>query len=161
VAWGRVPVVGNVRLDVLSERMAGTEPSSTPGGEKLVVRWKTGRSAANGSNGGGSMTDMSRKMLSVLGTEQVPDPRNPTAHQDGDFHGLFIFEFDEEGRISRHTIEHVEQCNVWDRTAKVISVTDWLLGKGWRKEGQAAIPELAFWCNDFQGGEEKKEQEKK
>src|SRR5215471_6942299 len=39
VAWGRVPVVGNVKLVVLSERMLHT---GAPGdGEKLVVRWRT------------------------------------------------------------------------------------------------------------------------
>jgi hypothetical protein len=115
---------------------------SAAGEEKLIVRWKTSRSAATKTSAGGSMTDMIRNMLSVLGAD------GGSAAEEGkqdtkDFDGLFIFEFDEEGRILQHTIEHVEQGNVWERTAKVISVTDWLLGKGWRKEG-IGQPGLAF-----------------
>jgi hypothetical protein len=112
------------------------------GGEKLIVRWKTGRSVASGS-----MTDMIRKVWSVLGG----DSRSTTLAQDGDFHGLFIFEFDEDGRVASHTIEHVEQGNMWEKTARVISVTDWLLGKAWRK--QEGVPGLAFHAwGDVEGG---------
>lgn len=44
VAWGRVPVVGNVKLTILSERMIKNGGTSTPAHmrhEKLIVRWKT------------------------------------------------------------------------------------------------------------------------
>ena len=44
---------------------------------------------------------------------------------------MFIFEFDEEGRILTHTIENVEEGGNWDKMTRVISVTDWLLGKAW------------------------------
>ncbi|KAJ4287597.1 hypothetical protein N0V90_012300 [Kalmusia sp. IMI 367209] len=86
MAWGRVPVVGNVKLKILSERR-------------------------------------SRKT-------------------DEKFSGLFLFEFDEEGRVVKHTIEHVEENGQWDKTAKVISVTDWLLG-GWGRREEGA-PSLAY-----------------
>lgn len=70
-----------------------------------------------------------------------------------EFTGLFIFEFDEEGRIVSHTIEHVQEGGNWERGvgAKVVGLTDWLLGglKGKGEEGVGgACP--AFW------GEEKR-----
>lgn len=45
------------------------------------------------------------------------------------FTGLFVFAFDEQGRVATHTIEHAEQGKGCDRTAKVVTLTDWLLGK--------------------------------
>jgi hypothetical protein len=51
--------------------------------------------------------------------------------KEGQFDGLFIFAFDEQGRIAGHTIEHADQANGWDRTAKFVTLTDWLLGKAW------------------------------
>jgi hypothetical protein len=127
VAWGRVPVVGNVKLVVLSERMLHTGASS--GGEKLVVRWRT--------CGEGEVTDQIKKIFSVLG-------RGGKQKED-DFHGIFIFEFDDDGRVAAHTIEHVEESNNWERTARVISVTDWLLGKAWgTPKNEGGMPGLAF-----------------
>lgn len=66
------------------------------------------------------------------------------ARDDEEFTGLFIFEFDEEGRIITHTIEHVEESGNWERTSRVVSVTDWLLGRmnGKRK----SEPQLAWNC---------------
>lgn len=45
------------------------------------------------------------------------------------FSGLFIFSFDEEGRILTHTIEHADEADGWDRTSKFVTLTDWLIGK--------------------------------
>jgi hypothetical protein len=45
------------------------------------------------------------------------------------FTGLFIFSFDQDGRILTHTIEHADEANGWDRTAKFVTLTDWLIGK--------------------------------
>lgn len=65
------------------------------------------------------------------------------ARASEEFCGLFIFEFDEEGRILTHTIEHAEESGSWDRASKVISVTDWLLGRAkWKQEKE--IPNLAL-----------------
>ena len=63
-----------------------------------------------------------------------------------EFCGLFIFEFDEEGRVVSHTIEHVQEGGNWERGvgARVVGLTDWLLGgmKNGRGEG---TPAPACW----------------
>ena len=70
--------------------------------------------------------------------------RNNRNAEDGDgdeaFCGLFIFEFDSEGRILEHTIEHVDRD--WEKErgmSKVVSVTEWLLGEGGWREGGAGV----------------------
>ena len=64
---------------------------------------------------------------------------------DEEFCGLFIFEFDEEGRIVTHTIEHAEEGGSWDRASRVVSVTDWLLGRAkWKKEKEKEVQGLAW-----------------
>lgn len=104
----------------------GRSPESNPssGKEKLVVKWKTcGKEAES-------------KVSQILSRNQSED--------DKEFVGLFIFEFDEEGRLVTHTIEHVEEGGNWERkTARVISVTDWLLGRAWGKK-EEEIPGLAL-----------------
>jgi hypothetical protein len=133
VAWGRVPVVGNVKLKILSERMVknGCSPS-TPAhlrNEKLIVKWETcGKSEKNGQ-----VSDVVEKITSIVaGTGRKEE-----------FTGLFLFEFDEEGRIISHTIEHTDEGRHWEKTAKVISVTDWLLGRAWGRR-EDGTPSLAF-----------------
>jgi Mitochondrial protein up-regulated during meiosis len=125
-----MPVLGNVKLIILSERMlrTGSSGTSAENNEKLVVRWKTCAKSR------GEVTDQIKKVLG----------RNETESKDEDFHGLFIFEFDDEGRISSHTIEHVEEGNNWEKTTTVISVTDWLLGKAWGTHEPGGIAGLAF-----------------
>ncbi|KAF2640873.1 hypothetical protein P280DRAFT_469563 [Massarina eburnea CBS 473.64] len=134
VAWGRVPVVGNVKLKILSERMVkngGTCSAADRRHERLVVKWETcGKSD-------GPVSEAMEKITSI-----VRGSRQHEAHEE--FSGLFLFEFDEEGRIVRHTIEHVEENGQCDKhTTRVVSVTDWLLGRAWgrREEGS---PSLAF-----------------
>lgn len=61
---------------------------------------------------------------------------------DEEFTGLFVFEFDEEGRVRRHTIEHVQQGGNWEKMTRVVSVTDWLLGLA--KGRGRAEPEVAL-----------------
>lgn len=114
--------------------------------EQLVVRWRTiggsGRGIASflfpgdkekGDDyyRGGGGEDGGRDK--VVGTAQrVGDGR--------EFTGLFIFEFDGEGRVLSHTIEHVEEGGQWERGvgAKVVGLTDWLLGgfKNGVREGE-------------------------
>jgi len=152
VAWGRVPVLGNVKLIVLSERMvknggsssgstfSRTDPetskrSRSSGGEKLIVRWKTCPRA----KGNGGIDKLSEWLSTGTGDKRSAADRNK------EFHGLFLFEFDEEGRVLRHVIEHAEEGNEWEReTSKVISVTDWLLGRAWGKREEEAG--LALGC---------------
>ncbi|KZF20611.1 hypothetical protein L228DRAFT_240391 [Xylona heveae TC161] len=166
VAWGRVPIVGNVKLIILSERMvkgssscsySSSPPSSSsyppaydtdsppsdphsrsPHGrsagfdERLIVRWRTcGKTKGKGMGGalyrGIGAREQVDKITEFLGGHHAP-------HDDEEFTGLFIFEFDDEGRILSHTIEHVDETGNWDKMAKVISVTDWLLGKArWKR----------------------------
>ena len=143
VAWSSVPLVGNVKLQILSERIvrAGTvlDPDSDCGDERLVVRWKTeprgdnnhGESlAAHTSGSGEELSSASKnginKGLSVLLGGDAPIFKLSKEEQ---FTGLFIFSFDEEGRILTHTIEHADNANGWDRTAKFVTLTDWLIGK--------------------------------
>jgi hypothetical protein len=123
IAWNRVPIIGNVRLEILSERMVKQPPLVSPRrqgayGEQLVVRWRTiGKTRSWGVTFGG----------------------DDEASGGKEFTGLFIFEFDQEGRILSHTIEHVQEGGDWVQGvgAKVVGLTDWLLGglKGGRVGG--------------------------
>ncbi|KAL8364998.1 hypothetical protein RB595_004014 [Gaeumannomyces hyphopodioides] len=137
IAWNRVPIVGNVRLEILSERMvndacaAGRSGPRRQGavGEQLIVRWRTERGAGSdggspGAGGGGSSS---------------LNPFSLFKHEGKEFVGLFIFDFDKEGRILSHTIEHVEEGGNWERGvgAKVVGLTDWLLG-GIRNGGRGS-----------------------
>lgn len=58
------------------------------------------------------------------------------------FTGIFIFSFDEEGRVLTHTIEHADEADGWDRTAKFVTLTDWLIGKA--RGSLDPNPELAM-----------------
>lgn len=132
MAWGRVPVVGNVNLKILSERMVknGCASTSDAGNERLIVKWET----CNSEKEHGPVSEAVEKISSIIKRPHKTDDK---------FSGLFLFEFDDQGRIAKHTIEHVEENGQWDMTAKVISVTDWLLGRAWgrREEHQ---PSLAY-----------------
>jgi hypothetical protein len=119
MAWGRMPVLGNIKLIILSERMlrTGSGGKRADNNEKLVVRWKT------------------------CGKNKVTQD----GKQETEFVGLFIFEFDDQGRISMHTIEHVEEGNNWEKkTPGFISVTDWLLRKARGGNREDEVPGLAF-----------------
>ena len=147
--------MGNVKLTILSERMVrngGSNPTGSWREEKLIVKWKTcgktkHRDASGGaysSSGIGAKDPVDRIRAFISGTA------NPVNLAGGDgreeFTGLFIFEFDEQGRIVKHVIEHTDEGGYYDRMNRVVSVTDWLLGQfnGKKKE---QVPELA-WCED-------------
>ncbi|KAL2007631.1 hypothetical protein VTN00DRAFT_7613 [Thermoascus crustaceus] len=172
VAWSSVPLVGNVKLQIMSERIvrAGSVLDSDIGGEsdcgdeRLVVRWKTeprgetgsesslpssGQVSSSASPGhlSASSKNGTNKGLSVLLGGEAPIFKLSKEEQ---FSGLFIFSFDEEGRISSHTIEHADQANGWDRTAKFVTLTDWLLGKARGSMDPSAGPGLAMQgCEEF------------
>ncbi|KAF7546489.1 hypothetical protein G7046_g9281 [Stylonectria norvegica] len=57
------------------------------------------------------------------------------------FTGLFIFDFDREGRILSHTIESAQAGGDWEGGvgAKVVGLTDWLLG-GMKNPNDTPIP---------------------
>jgi hypothetical protein len=85
-------------------------PGAIP--EQLVVRWCEKRKSdkvendAGGGLGGGGV-----------------DAKKA-------FTGLFIFDFDSEGRILSHTIETAQENGSWEKGmgAKFVGLTDWLLG---------------------------------
>jgi hypothetical protein len=125
-------VLGNVKLNILSERMVKHDGSSSAGNmrnERLVVKWQT-----CGKENNGQVSDVVDKITSIVAGSNRP-------HEQ--FTGLFKFEFDEDGRILNHIIEHTEEGQHWDKTAKMISVTDWLLGRAWGKREEGS-PSLAF-----------------
>lgn len=133
MAWGRVPVVGNVKLKILSERMVKNGCATTSAdmhNERLIVKWETCKSEKEH----GPVSEAVEKIGSI-----IKGPHKP----DEEFSGLFIFEFDEQGRVVKHTIEHMEENGQWDKTAKVISVTDWLLGRAWGRREEHE-PSLAY-----------------
>ena len=154
MAWGRVPIVGNVKLIILSERVVKNGPSTTSspgsvkvGNEKLIVRWKT-----CGKTKGKGMGALYRGIGASEQVDKITEWLGGDARDDEEFCGLFIFEFDEEGRIVTHTIEHAEEGGSWDRASRVVSVTDWLLGRGWRRKGKE-VEGLAWECVDGDQGE--------
>jgi len=139
MAWGRVPIVGNVRLIIESERRVKNGSTSASGHEKLIVRWKT-----CGKTKGKGMGALYRGIGASEQVDKITEWLGGDARDDEEFCGLFIFEFDEEGRIMTHTIEHAEEGGSWDKTARVVSVTDWLLGKAKRRKEEEGVPELAL-----------------
>ncbi|WQF81595.1 hypothetical protein CDEST_06609 [Colletotrichum destructivum] len=140
IAWNRLPLVGNVRLSIISERVtkqplhfAPLHPGAVP--EQLVVRWcasgkKNG--GAGHASGSGSGSALSPSTESGLRTAEGGDNA---------FTGLFVFQFDAEGRILSHTIETVQEGGDWEKGvgAKVVGLTDWLLG-GMRRQGESPSP---------------------
>lgn len=151
LAWNRVPIVGNVRLEILSERMAKQPLHAAPrragaGDEQLVVRWRTigAAKAAAASRTSSSGTGVDGSVQSDGTIHPLSKNVDPTK----EFTGLFIFEFDQQGRILSHTIEHVEEGGDWERSvgARFVALTDWLLG-GMR--GGGSPPVAAFAPQDL------------
>ena len=149
-----MPLVGNVKLKILSERIvrAGTllDPEHGDkhdcGDERLVVRWKTeprtdskpfheshesidpskeNSAASSQHHLSSSETGTNRGLSKLLGGEEPIFKLS----KEQQFSGLFVFSFDEEGRILTHTIEHADEADGEDRTAKFVTLTDWLIGK--------------------------------
>ncbi|EPS27447.1 hypothetical protein POX_e06412 [Penicillium oxalicum] len=182
VAWSSVPLVGNVKLKILSERMvrAGTILDPTHhdqhecGDERLVVRWQTEprtdskpfheakSEAAPQTDGASSSRFFDSDPGPKAGQSHLSSSSNGTNRglsvllggeepmfklsKEGQFTGLFIFSFDEEGRILTHTIEHADEANGWDRTSKFVTLTDWLIGKARESLEPTPHPGLAISC---------------
>ncbi|KAK4632113.1 hypothetical protein CLAFUW4_02994 [Fulvia fulva] len=159
VAWGRMPLIGNVQLVILSERMVRNGGSAVPLAnreEKLIVKWKTcGKTTHRDGTGGiyrgmglAAARDPVDKIKGFIsGKSAEPEERKRDAEE---FCGIFIFEFDEKGRLAKHTIEHTEEGGDYDRMTRVVSVTEWLLSRfnGKKKED---MPALA-WCEERPAG---------
>lgn len=145
IAWNRVPIVGNVRLEILSERMVSQPLHFTPRrpgayGEQLVVKWRTASSSSEPDG------DAKPRLTEQGGRDFDTHLRGSQAvGEKKAFTGLFIFEFDKDGRVISHTIEHVDQHGDWEKGvgARMVGLTDWLLGgiKGRSEEG-GGLPAL-------------------
>ncbi|KAK1674353.1 hypothetical protein BDP55DRAFT_554596 [Colletotrichum godetiae] len=140
IAWNRMPLVGNVRLSIVSERVtkqplhfAPLHPGAVP--EQLVVRWCASGKKSGGGVGGAAGSPSSGAATSEGGGAKTEDGG------DNAFTGLFVFQFDAEGRILSHTIETVQEGGDWEKGvgAKVVGLTDWLLG-GMRRQGENPSP---------------------
>ena len=97
--------------------------------ERLIVRWKTCRKAKPKAP--------NRRISRLPQVDKITEWLGRDSADEEEFCGLFIFEFDSEGRILSHTIEHVDRFENgdWEREkaggmSKVVSVTEWVLGKG-------------------------------
>jgi hypothetical protein len=115
--------------------------------EQLIVRWRTiGKTRGKGTGafykGIGAKENVD-KITEWLGGGKGEDDSK-------DFTGLFIFEFDEQGRIASHTIEHVQEGGNWEKGvgAKVVGLTDWLLGSLKNGQGNQGTPCPAFWVEE-------------
>ncbi|KPI35933.1 uncharacterized protein AB675_10448 [Cyphellophora attinorum] len=150
VAWGAVPLMGSAKLSIVSEKIVRTgydmcTPATDIGEEKFVVRFKTAATAKAGSTSAtASATNNTNPALSILLGGKAPLFGNNASSTTKPFSGLFIFTFDDKGRIASHTIEHADEDNGYDRTSKVVTLTDWLLGKakGKRSEEGDLLPGL-------------------
>lgn len=144
-----------MKLVIESERLF---KNGGTGGERLIVRWRT----CSGSTDGGDEAGTADRNLFDRIWSKIPGQTDGTANKpkqgpdtqalawrikshsqpvssngSGIFVGLFIFEFDELGRLHTHTIEHAEEGSNWEKTtSKVISVTDWLLGRAWGRKNE-------------------------
>jgi hypothetical protein len=113
--------------------------------EQLVVRWRTIGSGGTGALGRSARNALqaSKPLRTVQETQERGAPVSNISEEDDEFTGLFIFEFDEEGRICRHVIEHVEEGGNWEKKfgPRVIGLTEWLLGgRNSAPEGGAIAP---------------------
>lgn len=149
-----MPLIGNVQLVILSERMVrngGSAVALENREEKLIVKWKTcGKTSTHRGDGTGGIyrgmglavaKDPVEKIRGfIAGTKDESTESNENRDAE-EFQGIFIFEFDDKGRVKKHTIEHTEEGGHYDRMTRVVSVTDWLLGRfnGKRKEDEPAL----------------------
>ena len=125
--------MSNVKLEILAERMTAEPLTFLPRragamDEQLVVRWKEECQEKKTSISSAPARAIARSLRIARGV----DP-------DKAFTGLFIFDFDSEGRVLTHTIEHAQQGGNWEKGmgAKVVGLTDWLLG-GLKNPGETA-----------------------
>ena len=171
-----MPLVGNVNLDVLSERMV-KNPSPTipprldastsfPGGngtgggggrnggtgngngssEKLIVRWRTCGKTKGLGTGPNYKGIGARQRVDKI-TEWLGGGEQ---RDDEEFCGLFIFGFDEEGRTVSLVIARGEGGDGWDNgVGRVVGLTDWLLGRLGGREKE--VDGLALGCCDLDG----------
>lgn len=117
MAWGRIPGL-NVKLEILSERMVG---------EEFVVRWQT-TSAEEAP-----ATPEEQKSKDGSPTDTILNILRKDRSEGSGFAGMFIFGFDDMGRVEKHTIEHADTG--MNDEGKIIGVAEWLMRKAKRGSG--------------------------
>ena len=136
LAWNRVPIIGNVGIEVRTVRM---QPGPLPFAparigsldEIMVVRWVTEPESVP--------SEFLRNLGAQFARNGEKKPR--------EFMGLFAFQFDGEGRILDHTIESAEHSRHWGKGvgSSVVRFTDRVLG-GIRQRGDPdPLPMPACW----------------
>lgn len=95
-----------------------------------------------------SHTSQARSEQLIVRWKTIGKAREKGEDDSKEFTGLFIFEFDEAGRVVTHTIEHAQVGGQWEKGvgARVVGLTDWLLG-GMKKD-EEGTPCPAFWCEN-------------
>lgn len=137
---------------------ADDKDSSAGGGsggdEKLVVKWKTcGKTTHRDGTGGiyrGIGLSTKDPVEKIKGFIAGAARKEEAPELEEEFCGLFAFEFDSQGRVVKHVIEHMEEGGNDEKWGRVVSVTDWLLG-GFRGRRERDI-ELA-WFGGRGGGD--------
>ena len=102
-----------------------------------MVRWKTCEKSRrlNGHLHGAPQVDKIAEWLGQSSGREGEEEEDKD--KDKEFLGLFIFEFDDVGRVVTHTIELADVGSNWEtKTSRFVSVTDWLLGRAWSKKGE-------------------------
>ncbi|KAK6534310.1 hypothetical protein TWF281_005637 [Arthrobotrys megalospora] len=170
VVWGRIPGI-KVRLEILSIKMIkGGIPTENEDdemacvtGERMIVKWRASSSPNGNGNGNGNGNKDTQATTSSTTSNTPPNLKNVEPKKEdplsavanslpkftitGDFCGLFIFEFDDQGRIKTHIIEDVEEDRdeAVQQHSKVITLTEWLLKKAKKSlEDKPQVPGLAF-----------------
>lgn len=139
--WGHFP--GRVRLEILSERLLKTGAS-----EELLVRWRT--CPPSSSDNEKPLSRGSSSTESGIKINHTPISSPESEEDEGNykgFTGLFIFTFDESGKIASLTIEHADEN--WggheNPAARIVGVAEWLLRKArLAGEGGKGEPGFAF-----------------
>ncbi|KAK5730467.1 hypothetical protein LTR15_000404 [Elasticomyces elasticus] len=108
-------------------RNGGCSVSLASRDEKLIVKWKTcGKTkhrdptggVYRGRSGKPDKDPMDRIIEFIAGSKDSTTDivKRSQEEQEQEFTGLFVFEFDEKGRIVKHVIEHTDEGGRWDRT---------------------------------------------
>lgn len=123
-----MPLFGNVQLEILAERVTSEPLTFLPRRagaipEQLVVRWCEKRRTGESQSGSSASASGGGGIARTLGLGRGVEAKKA-------FTGLFIFDFDSEGRVLSHTIETAQEGGNWEKGvgAKFVGLTDWLLG---------------------------------
>lgn len=160
ISFGRIPFLhhARLRLQILSERIlpppavdssslplglrrTASSGGSSPAATRFIVRWRTQGEMMNKGTGGlyrgisGAESPPVDKVTEFLGGALAKGERD-----DREFTGIFIFEFDERGRIAKHLIEHVDCGGDMDQLPRVVTLAEWLMRMARGDREEQAVP---------------------